>query len=50
MVGRWMPKPSKRRRLETLLRGQLTSRLTKEEVKALVASLRDITATLAEWL
>ena len=36
------------RRLETLLTGQPTTQLTKEDIKALVASLRDITATLAQ--
>jgi hypothetical protein len=35
-----------RRRLETLLGVQPTNRLTMDDIKALVASLRDITATL----
>ncbi len=48
-VGRWIAETTReRRRLETLLRGQPTTRLTKEDIKALVASLRDITATLTE--
>jgi hypothetical protein len=48
-VGRWIAETTQqRRRLETLLNGQPTTRLTKEDIKALVASLRDITATLAQ--
>lgn len=48
-VGRWIAATTQERsRLETVLRGQSTTRLTKEDIKALVESLRDITATLAE--
>lgn len=48
-VGRWIAATTQeRRRLQTLLRGQSATRLTKEDIKALVESLRDITATLAE--
>jgi hypothetical protein len=36
-----------RRRLETVLGRKPTTRLSPDDVKALVASLRDITATLA---
>ena len=47
-VGRWIAEANQeRRRLETMLGQQLTTRLTPEDIKALVASLRDITATLA---
>ncbi len=46
-VGRWIAEASRQKqRLETLL-GQPVTRLTKDDVKALVASLRDITAALA---
>lgn len=48
-VGRWIAATTQeRRRLETVLRGQPTTRLTKEDIKALVASLQDMTATLAQ--
>lgn len=48
-VGRWIAETTQeRRRLETLLNGHTTPRLNKEDIKALVASLRDITATLAQ--
>jgi hypothetical protein len=47
-VGRWIAEANQeRRRLETMLGQQPTTRLTPEDIKALVASLRDITATLA---
>ena len=47
-MGRWIADASQeRRRLETFLGNKPTTRLTKDDVKALVASLRDITATLA---
>jgi site-specific DNA recombinase len=47
-VGRWIAETAqKRRRLETFLGVKSTTALTKDDIKALVASLRDITATLA---
>lgn len=47
-VGKWIAETNQeRRRLETTLGRTPTTRLTPEDVKALVASLRDITATLA---
>ncbi len=47
-VGRWIADTNQeRRRLETLLGRKPTTKLTKDDIKALVASLRDITATLA---
>ncbi len=47
-VGRWITETAqKRRRLETFLGAKSTTALTKDDIKALVASLRDITATLA---
>ena len=47
-VGRWIAQTSQeRRRLQTLLGDKPTTRLTKDDIKALVAGLRDITATLA---
>jgi type II secretory pathway pseudopilin PulG len=47
-VGKWIAEANQeRRRLETMLGQQPTTRLTPEDIKALVASLRDITATLA---
>ena len=47
-VGRWIADTNQeRRRLETLLGRKPTTKLAKEGIKALVASLRDITATLA---
>jgi len=47
-VGKWIAETNQeRRRLEALLGRTPTTRLTAEDVKALVASLQDITATLA---
>lgn len=47
-VGRWIAETSQeQRRLEALLGRTPTTRLIAEDVKALVASLQDITATLA---
>ena len=47
-MGRWIAETTQeRRRLETFLGVRASTRLTKDDVKALVASLRDITATLA---
>ena len=47
-VGKWIAETDQeRRRLEALLGRTPTTRLTAEDVKALVASLQDITATLA---
>ncbi len=47
-VGRWIAETNQeRRRLEALLGRTPTTRLTSEDVKAVVASLQDITATLA---
>ena len=47
-VGRWIAETNQeRRRLEALLGRTPTTRLTTEDVKAVVASLQDITATLA---
>jgi len=47
-VGRWIAETNQeRRRLETLLGRTPTTRLTADDIKALVASLQDITATLA---
>ncbi|MFQ5968700.1 MAG: hypothetical protein ACE5MI_14040 [Acidimicrobiia bacterium] len=48
-VGRWIAETTQeRRRLQTLLGVKPTTRLTKEDIRALVISLRDITATLAQ--
>ncbi|NOY54364.1 MAG: recombinase family protein [Actinobacteria bacterium] len=48
-VGRWIAETTQeRRRLETFLGVRASTRLTKDDIKALVASLRDITATLAD--
>jgi site-specific DNA recombinase len=47
-VGKWIAETNQeRRRLEALLGRTPTARLTAEDIKALVASLQDITATLA---
>ncbi|HJQ90470.1 MAG TPA: recombinase family protein [Acidimicrobiia bacterium] len=47
-VGRWIAETNQeRRRLEALLGRSPTVTLTAEDIKALVASLQDITATLA---
>jgi len=47
-VGRWIAETNQeRRRLESLLGKKPTTRLAAEDIKALVASLKDITATLA---
>jgi site-specific DNA recombinase len=47
-VGKWIAETfQEKHRLETLLGVQPTTHLTRDDVKALVASLRDITATLA---
>ena len=47
-VGKWIAETNQeRRRLEALFGRTSTTRLTAEDVKALVASLQDITATLA---
>ena len=47
-VGKWIAETNQElRRLEALLGRTPTTRLTAEDVKALVASLQDITATLA---
>jgi transposase len=47
-VGKWIAETNQeRRRLEAQLGRTPTTRLTAEDVKALVASLQDITATLA---
>lgn len=47
-IGKWIAETTQeRRRLETLLGVQPTNQLTKDDVRALIASLRDITATLA---
>ena len=47
-VGKWIAETNQeRRRVEALLGRTPTTRLTAEDVKALVASLQDITATLA---
>lgn len=47
-VGKWIAETNQeRRRLEALLGRTPTTRLAAEDVKALVASLQDITATLA---
>ena len=47
-VGRWIAETAQERRcLETILGSKSATRLTKDDIKALVASLRDITATLA---
>lgn len=47
-VGKWIAETNQeRRRLEAFLGRNPTTRLTAEDVKALVASLHDITATLA---
>jgi hypothetical protein len=47
-VGKWIAETNQeRRRLETLLGRTPTAKLTAEDIKALVASLQDITATLA---
>ncbi len=47
-VGKWIAEVhQERRRLETMLGRTPTSRLTADDIKALVASLKDITATLA---
>ena len=47
-VGKWIAAANQeRRRLETMLGQQPTTRLTPEDIKALIASLQDITATLA---
>jgi site-specific DNA recombinase len=47
-VGKWIAETNQeRRRLEALLGRTPTTKLTAEDVKALVASLQDITATLA---
>ncbi len=47
-VGRWIAETAQeRRRLEAFLGNKPSTQLTKDEVKALVASLRDIAATLA---
>jgi site-specific DNA recombinase len=47
-VGRWIAETAqKRRRLETFLGVKSTTALTKDDIKTLVARLRDITATLA---
>lgn len=46
-VGRWLAEATReKRRLEALL-GQPVTRLTKDDVKSLVTSLKDITAALA---
>lgn len=46
-VGRWIAEASReKQRLETIL-GQPVHRLTKDDIKALVASLKDITSALA---
>jgi site-specific DNA recombinase len=48
-VGKWIAEAvQERRRLETLLGVQPTTRLTKDDIRALVASLHDITGTLAQ--
>ncbi len=48
-VGKWIAEThQERRRLETMLGGTPSSVVTPEDIMALVASLRDITATLAE--
>ena len=48
-VERWIAETTQeRRRLETFLGVKASTRLTKDDIKALVASLRDITATLAD--
>jgi hypothetical protein len=47
-VGKWIAETNQeRRRLEALLGRTSTARLTAEDIKALVASLQDITASLA---
>jgi hypothetical protein len=47
-VGKWIAETNQeRRRLEALLGRTPTTKLTADDGKALVASLRDITATLA---
>ena len=47
-VGKWIAETNQeRRRLEALLGRTPTTTLTAEDIKALVASLQDITATLA---
>lgn len=46
-VGKWIAETTvQRRRLESVLRAQPSNHLTDDDIKALVASLRDITATL----
>jgi hypothetical protein len=47
-VGRWITDTAQeRQRLETILGNKHSTRLAKDDIKPLVASLRDITATLA---
>jgi len=47
-VGKWIAETNQeRRRLEALLGRTPTTKLTADDIKALVASLQDITATLA---
>ncbi|NOY56438.1 MAG: recombinase family protein [Actinobacteria bacterium] len=47
-VGRWIAETAQeRRRLATVLGVKASTRLTKDDIKALIASLQDITATLA---
>ena len=47
-MGRWIAETAQeRRRLETFLGVKESTRLTKDDIRTLVASLRDITATLA---
>ncbi len=46
-VGKWIAQTTlERRRLESALRAQPSNKLARDDIKALVASLRDITATL----
>ncbi|MFQ5524345.1 MAG: recombinase zinc beta ribbon domain-containing protein, partial [Acidimicrobiia bacterium] len=46
-VGKWIAETNQeRRRLESLLGRKPTTKLTSDDIKALVASLQDITATL----
>ena len=47
-VGKWIAETfQEKHRLETLLGVQPTTQLTRDDIKTLVASLRDITAALA---
>ena len=46
-VGKWIAETTvERRRMEALLRAQPTTKLTRDDIRALVESLRDIAAAL----